>query len=108
MDQQEQIQRAPSARKGRRNAAIVAATVEVLCPHCAEPQPNPDNGGYPWTPEEVSAEQGAKVCVSCDEPFRLVAQSHALINPIWEPPAEPQASAERSDAPNAPPDRGTP
>lgn len=61
--------------KARRNAIIVAVTVEVQCPHCGEPQPSPDNGSHAWMIGQVMAEQGPKVCVSCDESFVLRAQN---------------------------------
>lgn len=71
-----------------KRAAIVAFTVEVHCPHCGDPQPNPDNGAFPWTTEEVAQEakaQAARTCVSCDEPFKLVEESSAAIYPDLGP-----------------------
>ena len=62
-------------RAGKVTAVIVVATVEVHCPHCGDPQPNPDNGAFSWMPSEVEANQGARKCVACDEPFKLHAQS---------------------------------
>jgi hypothetical protein len=59
----------------RRVASIVAFTVEVLCPYCGGPQPNPDDGGFPWTTEEVASEaakQPKRTCADCDEIFVLV------------------------------------
>ena len=64
-----------TTRAGRKVAQITACTVEVACPHCGEGQPNPDNGAFSWTPAEVSAAQGPRRCVGCDEEFRIVAQS---------------------------------
>lgn len=59
-----------------KQAQIVVFMVEVLCPHCGEAQPNPDNGGFPWTPAELKQHAGGKrECVSCDEPFLLFNQS---------------------------------
>lgn len=53
-------------------ATVIAEVVNVLCPECGEPQPNPDNGADNWKAEEVRAEAGkARSCVSCDQPFQL-------------------------------------
>lgn len=57
-----------------RNAIVVAALLEVLCPHCGDPQPNPSNGAHLWLIDEVSGNQGKRTCVACDEPFILMAQ----------------------------------
>lgn len=62
-----------------KTAVVVAATVEVQCPHCGEPQPNPDNGGHAWTSEEVRGAQGARACTACDAMFRIVAQSRVSV-----------------------------
>lgn len=59
----------------KRNAIIVAAAVEVHCPHCGDPQPSPGNGSFMWEPHEVTAQQGDRVCNACDHPFRLIAQN---------------------------------
>ena len=63
----------------KRPAIIVAATVEVQCPHCGEPQPSPDNGSHVWMPGQVVTAQGKKTCVSCDEEFQLNAQSRVSV-----------------------------
>jgi hypothetical protein len=66
--------------RGRRNAIIVAASVEVQCPHCGEPQPSPGNGSHIWLPSEVShVTGGQRQCVSCEEPFTIIAQSRVSI-----------------------------
>lgn len=65
----------------RRNAIIVAGTVEVRCPWCGEPQPSPDDSDF-WVPSQVITHEGDRVCVSCDEPFRLLAQSRATIETL--------------------------
>lgn len=72
----------------RRTAIIVAATVEVLCPHCGESQPNPDNGAFAWTPDEVTMKQGRRECVSCDFAFTLHAQSRVSVMPTATFPAD--------------------
>ena len=79
----------PTASKPRpttRKVAIIqAATVEVLCPHCGEPQHSPDTGSHMWMPSQVSEKQGMRTCVSCDEDFRLNAQSHVVVCAPEEP-----------------------
>lgn len=65
-----------------RNAVITAATLEVCCPHCGDPQPNPRDGSHLWMPEEVKqqiAETVQRVCVACDEPFALIEQSRVSV-----------------------------
>jgi predicted RNA-binding Zn-ribbon protein involved in translation (DUF1610 family) len=65
---------------GKRNAIIVAASVEVQCPHCGEPQPSPDNGSHVWMTSQVAALSGqVKTCVSCDETFTVQAQSRVSV-----------------------------
>lgn len=57
-----------------RVALIVAETVNVICPHCQEPQPNPDNGADNWSAAEIRkrAENTDPImCVSCDAPMRV-------------------------------------
>jgi hypothetical protein len=66
-------------RREKRLARIVAVAVEVRCPYCAEPQPSPDNGYYMWDPSQVSAAQGPRTCISCDEPFTIHAQSRVSV-----------------------------
>ena len=62
-----------------RPAQIVASSLEVHCPHCGEPQPNPDNGADNWTPEEVSSGAGRRECVSCDKTFLLMPTTKAQV-----------------------------
>lgn len=54
-------------------AQLTVATYEVNCPHCGEFQPNPDNGGHLWVPDEVRACEGVRKCVGCDVEFCVVA-----------------------------------
>ena len=65
--------------KRRLNAQIVATAVEVHCPHCGEPLPNPLDGSYLWEPYQVAANQGARDCNACDEPFTVMSQSKAQV-----------------------------
>ena len=64
---------------GKRSAVIVAASLEVHCPFCGEPQPAPDNGAHTWMPSQVSAAQGKCVCVACEEAFTIHAQSRVSV-----------------------------
>ena len=55
-------------------ATIVAETVLVLCPHCGEPQGNPETFAHPWFPREVNARDGQAVtCEACGESFKFRA-----------------------------------
>lgn len=63
----------------KRNAIIVAAQLEVHCPHCGDPQPNPDDGSHLWIQDHIVKSQGAKVCNACDEPFTLMAQDRVSV-----------------------------
>lgn len=76
----------------QRNAILSTATVEVVCPHCGEPQPAPDNGSHLWMPSQLSAEServqykdgrkmgaGVRECVSCDETFRVISHNRAQV-----------------------------
>jgi uncharacterized Zn-finger protein len=62
-----------------RNAQITAAALEVLCPYCGEPQPDPERATHMWDHSQVVAQQGAKVCTSCDKTFRLVSTRKAQV-----------------------------
>jgi hypothetical protein len=63
----------------KRSAIIVAATVEVQCPYCGDPQPSPDNGSHAWMPSQIVTLQGPRVCVSCEEQFILHTQSRVSV-----------------------------
>lgn len=39
-------------------ANVTAAALEVSCPHCGAPQPNPSDGSHLWTTAQVVADQG--------------------------------------------------
>jgi hypothetical protein len=62
-----------------RFATAVAVTVEIECPHCGAPLPNPDDEGSPWTAENIRAHEGPKACNACDKPFVLVFPRHVLM-----------------------------
>lgn len=63
----------------KRNAVIVAAVLEVHCPHCGDPQPNPRDESHLWVNADVTANQGPRVCNACDEPFQLIAQNRVSV-----------------------------
>lgn len=65
-----------------RSATLVAATLEVSCPHdgCHASLPEPLSGSECWTMEEfdrfvgegIDTSKGRDVtCVSCDQPFTV-------------------------------------
>ncbi len=50
-------------------AEFCALAVSVICPHCRNPQPAPDNGSDMWEPAMIRAKAGRFVCSLCDEVF---------------------------------------
>lgn len=54
-----------------RIATLWTASVEVECPHCFGHQPNPDDGSFLWSVDQVAAHAGDRTCVECDEPIRV-------------------------------------
>jgi hypothetical protein len=63
-----------------RNAQIVASLIEVLCPYCSEPRPNPDNGADGWTPRELAVASGSEVeCNACDRHYRIATHPTAKV-----------------------------
>lgn len=63
----------------KRNAIIVAAQLEVHCPNCGDPQPNPHDESHLWLPSQVEQFSGAKTCNACDEPFTLSVQARVSV-----------------------------
>lgn len=61
--------------RSKRFAIIVAEAVNVTCPHCGEPQPNPDDGSEQWSYSQVMASRAKRNCTSCDEPFEITMQN---------------------------------
>lgn len=58
-----------------RKAVLVATTVEVLCPYCAEPHDSPSGTQTMWAlgvgdfgPNDQGRDQ---VCAACDKTFRI-------------------------------------
>jgi transposase-like protein len=62
-----------------RPAQIIAATVEICCPHCGEPLPSPDSGSDAWLPEQIPKDSPKYTCNSCDEEFRVMFQNTAQV-----------------------------
>ena len=67
-----------------RTATITAVSLEVLCPFCGEPQPNPNTGSHTWLPHEVAdaaAKAGARIlCTACDAMSLLHSRSRVTVN----------------------------
>lgn len=61
-----------------KRAQLVADAVAVLCPHCAEPQPNKEDGSEQWTAENFAKIQGRWKCVACDEQFLIAVESKVM------------------------------
>ena len=60
-----------------KNAIITAAAVEVQCPYCGDPQPNPTDGSHLWFPSQVT--EGKRTCVACDTEFSVRKQSRVSV-----------------------------
>lgn len=58
-----------------RTAVLVAAAVEVQCPECGEPQPNPDDGSFLWSHFLVAQAIGTRTCTACDQPLRVTTSN---------------------------------
>ena len=63
-----------------RRAAVVAVSLNVSCPWCFEPQPEPDGGSHLWSPDQMR-EVEAKVlaCVSCGRGFSIGARTRVPV-----------------------------
>jgi endogenous inhibitor of DNA gyrase (YacG/DUF329 family) len=46
-------------------AKLYVDLLSVICPHCGEPLPNPDNGAAGWTPGEVETAARTNAMVDC-------------------------------------------
>lgn len=66
-----------------KRAHIHADYVCVLCPHCAEAQPN-DEGEEYWAAEDfTNLDNGGKArCVACDEPMLIAHETRPYFEPI--------------------------
>lgn len=66
--------------KAVRAAVLTADAVEVGCPACGEPQPDPEIGSHMWTPEQIKAAAGQRLtCTSCDAIMFIDATRKATI-----------------------------
>jgi hypothetical protein len=66
-------------RRGRtRTTVLCAVGVEVHCPACGEPQPNPEDGSFIWSSSlvRIAAEAGGvRSCTACDTPLRIASSN---------------------------------
>jgi hypothetical protein len=62
-----------------KSAILIAATLEVYCPHCGLAQLNPWDESHLWTPTQVTSLAGPvgvdHICDVCGEHFKIVALS---------------------------------
>lgn len=70
-ERQEKKRAVVTSSRSIKRAQLVADAVAVLCPFCAEPQPNKQDGSEQWTVENFRLLQGSWTCVSCDERFMV-------------------------------------
>lgn len=54
-----------------RSANLYAASVEIECPHCCACQPNPDNGSFLWSVDQVKTHAGSRACPECAVTFGI-------------------------------------
>lgn len=59
-------------------AILHAEAVCVLCPHCAEAQPNKVNGSLLWKREDFTDDVAKACCVSCGEQMAIVHKAKAV------------------------------
>lgn len=50
---------------------LVTDGVSVVCPHCGECQPSPDDGSHIWTAEDFPNNKLTR-CVGCEEPITIL------------------------------------
>lgn len=72
-------------------ASVTAIMIEVGCPHCGEPFPNPENGSDMWpvsllqhrmqTDRECSVEPLKRKCNACEQSFFLDLPSKVMVAP---------------------------
>lgn len=61
-----------------KRAQLVADAVAVLCPECAEPQPNKRDGSEQWTKENFIGVSATFKCVACDARFMLTDDTKVM------------------------------
>ncbi len=57
-----------------KRAIVSAAALEVVCPHCTEAQPNPEDGSHMWSHSQLRAaydKNCIRTCISCGKEFTL-------------------------------------
>jgi hypothetical protein len=66
-------------RRHIRRSQLVADAVAVLCPYCAEPQPNPSDGSEQWTAEDfLKVVTARRTCVACDVIYLISSDSKVM------------------------------
>lgn len=66
--------------KAIRTARIFAEAVSVLCPHCGEAQPAPDNGSELWTIGNFQSFRDKTVtCSHCCKEMLIAGKSKAAL-----------------------------
>ncbi len=70
-----------TARRTRpKNVVLVAASIEVHCPHCDAAQPAPGGSEFCENREaRAMCDDSVRSCVSCDEPIRMVWQDKVSV-----------------------------
>lgn len=66
------------ASGSKRRAQLVADAVAVLCPYCAEAQPNREDGSEQWTAENFKRLPALWKCVSCGAQFIVASESKVM------------------------------
>lgn len=70
--------RVKEPKRHLKRSQLVAEAVAVLCPHCAEPQPNRKDGSEQWTKQDFVGASTTLTCVSCDTSFSLMDDSKVM------------------------------
>lgn len=61
-----------------KRAQLVAEAIAVLCPFCAEPQPNKRDGSEQWTKENFIGVSQTLKCSACDAWFMLTNDTKVM------------------------------
>lgn len=61
-------------------AAVMAVAVEVHCPGCGMPHPNPTNGSHIWTVDMMPGKPVTFTCGECRMEFELVPRPTVEFN----------------------------
>lgn len=59
---------------------LIAVSLEILCPHCGEPQPDPEIGSHIWTIDQLrAANEQKRECVSCEQSFVIFSATKIAV-----------------------------